>query len=100
MRTPLWRAANAGHAGAVQLLLRAGGDPRTPDDAGSKPYHVANGVEVKSMLECWDVSVTETIKQALGANQKKQEKEEGEGEETKPRDERGPAGGRAKVADI
>lgn len=80
MRTPLWRAANAGQAGAVQLLLRAGGDPRTPDDAGSKPYHVANGVEVKMMLECWDVSVTETIKQAFGANQKKMEKERKEKE--------------------
>jgi len=77
-RTPLWRAANAGHPGAVQLLLRAGGDPRTPDEAGAKPYHVANGLEVKSLLECWDVSVTEAIKQQIGANQKKLEREKKE----------------------
>lgn len=77
-RTPLWRAANAGHPGAVQLLLRAGGDPRTPDETGSKPYHVANGAEVKSLLECWDVSVTEAIRQVMGANQKKLEREKKE----------------------
>ncbi|CAE8689032.1 unnamed protein product [Polarella glacialis] len=66
-RTPLWRASNAGYTECVQLLLRAGGDPRTPDEAGVKPYNVANGVEVKMLLECWDVSVTETLKEAKGA---------------------------------
>uniref|UniRef100_A0A7S4UFD6 Uncharacterized protein n=1 Tax=Alexandrium monilatum TaxID=311494 RepID=A0A7S4UFD6_9DINO len=75
MRTPLWRAANAGHSGAVQMLLRAGGDPRTPDEIGAKPYHVANGVEVKTLLECWDVSITEKLVTTMAANQKKIERE-------------------------
>jgi len=74
-RTPLWRAANAGHAGCVRMLLRAGGDPRLPDENGAKPYHVANGAETKSLLECWDVSVTEKIMQGIHVNQKKAERE-------------------------
>lgn len=56
------------------MLLRAGGDPRTTNDAAQKPYDVANGPEVKSLLECWDVSVTESIKAVKGAQLKKQQK--------------------------
>jgi len=62
------------------MLLRAGGDPRTPDEAGAKPYHVANGAEVKSLLECWDVSVTEKIAHTVAANNKKVQKEREEKE--------------------
>mmetsp|Transcript_55595 Transcript_55595/g.110492 ORF Transcript_55595/g.110492 Transcript_55595/m.110492 type:complete len:562 (-) Transcript_55595:72-1757(-) len=74
-RTPLWRAANAGHARCVRMLLRAGGDPRIPDEHGAKPYHVANGADTKSLLECWDVSVTEKMLEGIHMNQKKLERE-------------------------
>jgi len=74
-RTPMWRAANAGHAGCVRMLLRAGGDPRIPDEQAAKPYHVANGVDTKALLECWDVSVTEKILEGIHVNQKKVERE-------------------------
>jgi len=55
MRTPLWRASYAGHPSCVQYLLRAGGDPRTPDEVGAKPYDVANGPEVRLIpVECFN----------------------------------------------
>ena len=60
-RTPLWRAAYAGHARVVQMLLRAGSDPRTPDEQGQKPWEQANGADVKLLLESWDTSVADYV---------------------------------------
>lgn len=40
-RTPLWWAADRGHAGAVRVLLQAGAAPNQPDRGGQKPLHTA-----------------------------------------------------------
>ncbi|KAI8692655.1 hypothetical protein NCS56_00022500 [Fusarium sp. Ph1] len=40
-RTPLWWAADRGHAGAVRVLLQAGAAPNQPDLGGQKPLHKA-----------------------------------------------------------
>ncbi|RSL92936.1 hypothetical protein CDV31_014941 [Fusarium ambrosium] len=40
-RTPLWWAADRGHAGAVRVLLQAGAAPNQPDRGGQKPLHNA-----------------------------------------------------------
>lgn len=40
-RTPLWWAADRGHAGAVRVLLQAGAASNKPDLEGQKPLHKA-----------------------------------------------------------
>eukprot|EP00928_Gymnodinium_smaydae_P080431 TRINITY_DN64122_c0_g1_i1.p1 TRINITY_DN64122_c0_g1~~TRINITY_DN64122_c0_g1_i1.p1 ORF type:complete len:575 (-),score=99.29 TRINITY_DN64122_c0_g1_i1:125-1849(-) len=58
-RTPLWRAAFSGSEEATRELLRGGGDPREPDSEGVRPIAVANGPAVRTILACWDTSVTD-----------------------------------------
>lgn len=70
-RTPLWRAAYAGRADLIRILLRCGGDPREPDEQGAKPIDVASNAESKELLLCWDTSATERMVQA-GAFARKQ----------------------------
>jgi len=65
-RTPLWRAAYAGCAEAIQALLRGGGDPREYDEQGQKPFDVTSSKDGKNYLMSWDISATDIIK-AKGA---------------------------------
>ena len=75
-RTPLWRAANAGHGVVVGILLRGGADPRIPDENATRPLDVANGEETKMLLECWDIRVTKKLKQEMRASMPKQAREQ------------------------
>ncbi|XP_040847526.1 IQ motif and ankyrin repeat domain-containing protein 1 [Ochotona curzoniae] len=66
-RTPLYRAAFAGHLEAVELLLKLGADPRVYADDGSTPEQVASLEAVASVLQSWDLSLTEAMLQNMDA---------------------------------
>ena len=50
-RTPLYRAAEEGHAAVVEQLLAAGADGTAAADDGSTPRSIAQGDGVLAMLE-------------------------------------------------
>ncbi|KAM6171839.1 IQ motif and ankyrin repeat domain-containing protein 1 [Erethizon dorsatum] len=60
-RTPLYRAAFGGHLEAVEVLLKLGADPRVYADDGSTPAQVASLNAVASVLQSWDLSLTEAM---------------------------------------
>mmetsp|Transcript_18153 Transcript_18153/g.31853 ORF Transcript_18153/g.31853 Transcript_18153/m.31853 type:complete len:553 (+) Transcript_18153:30-1688(+) len=60
-RTPLWRAAYAGHLEVVHELLEGGGDPRLYTEQGEAPADVASTDEVLEQLKAWDVSLTDEL---------------------------------------
>jgi len=60
-RTPLWRAAYAGHTDTVQVLLEGGGDPRLYDDQGQAPTDVATRDELLTALREWDLARTDEL---------------------------------------
>jgi len=80
-RTPLWRAANAGHGVVVGILLRGGADPRITDENATRPGDVANDEDSKMLLECWDIRVTDKLQRKRRASLPKHEREQIEKEE-------------------
>eukprot|EP00730_Choanoeca_flexa_P004031 TRINITY_DN11580_c0_g1_i16.p1 TRINITY_DN11580_c0_g1~~TRINITY_DN11580_c0_g1_i16.p1 ORF type:complete len:590 (+),score=130.91 TRINITY_DN11580_c0_g1_i16:38-1771(+) len=60
-RTPLYRAAFAGHAAAVVRLLEAGADPRMYDNEGMPASEVAANAECREVLETWDIAKTDVL---------------------------------------
>jgi len=62
-RTALHRAAFQGHQEVVQLLLERGSDPRTKDRQGELPYDMASNDETRAVLEGWDVTQTDKLKE-------------------------------------
>nr|XP_048310443.1 IQ motif and ankyrin repeat domain-containing protein 1 [Myodes glareolus] len=74
-RTPLYRAAFGGHLEAVEVLLKLGADPRVYADDGSTPEQVASLVAVASVLQSWDLSLTEAMLQNMEAEQHRRAQE-------------------------
>ncbi|XP_013375509.1 PREDICTED: putative IQ motif and ankyrin repeat domain-containing protein LOC642574 homolog isoform X2 [Chinchilla lanigera] len=66
-RTPLYRAAFGGHLEAVEVLLKLGADPRVYADDGNTPAQVASLNAVASVLQSWDLSLTEAMLQNMEA---------------------------------
>ncbi|XP_031202583.1 putative IQ motif and ankyrin repeat domain-containing protein LOC642574 homolog isoform X1 [Mastomys coucha] len=74
-RTPLYRAAFGGHLEAVEVLLKIGADPRVYADDGSTPEQVASLAAVVSVLQSWDLSLTEAMLQNMEAEQQRRVQE-------------------------
>ncbi|XP_038936453.1 IQ motif and ankyrin repeat domain-containing protein 1 isoform X3 [Rattus norvegicus] len=74
-RTPLYRAAFGGHLEAVEVLLKNGADPRVYADDGSTPEQVASLAAVVSVLQSWDLSLTEAMLQNMEAEQQRRAQE-------------------------
>ncbi|XP_051015301.1 IQ motif and ankyrin repeat domain-containing protein 1 [Acomys russatus] len=74
-RTPLYRAAFGGHLEAVEVLLKLGADPRVYADDGSTPEQVASLDTVASVLQSWDLSLTEAMLQNMEAEQQRRAQE-------------------------
>ncbi|CAJ1348658.1 unnamed protein product [Effrenium voratum] len=66
-RTALHRACFQGHQAVAQLLLKRGSDPRSKDRHGERPFDMASNDETRAVLEAWDVSKTDTLKEARAA---------------------------------
>ncbi|XP_077656869.1 IQ motif and ankyrin repeat domain-containing protein 1 [Urocitellus parryii] len=75
-RTPLYRAAFGGHLEAVELLLKLGADPRVYADDGSTPEQVASLDAVASVLQTWDLGLTEAMLQNMEAEQQRRAQED------------------------
>ena len=60
-RTPLWRAAFMDHAETVELLLKAGADPRLKSDAADTPQMVAPSQPLKQLLAEWPIEECERL---------------------------------------
>ncbi|KAG8515392.1 putative IQ motif and ankyrin repeat domain-containing protein [Galemys pyrenaicus] len=74
-RTPLYRAAFGGHLEAVEVLLKLGADPRMHADDGSTPEQVASLDAVVSVLQSWDLSLTEAMLRNMEAEQQRRAQE-------------------------
>ncbi|XP_054564378.1 IQ motif and ankyrin repeat domain-containing protein 1 isoform X1 [Eptesicus fuscus] len=74
-RTPLYRAAFGGHLEAVEVLLKLGADPRVYADDGSTPAQVASLDAVASVLQAWDLSLTEAMLQNMEAERQRRAQE-------------------------
>ncbi|XP_075861065.1 IQ motif and ankyrin repeat domain-containing protein 1 isoform X2 [Microcebus murinus] len=74
-RTPLYRAAFRGHLEAVEVLLKLGADPRVYAEDGSTPEQVASLDAVASVLQSWDLSLTETMLRNMEAEQQRRAQE-------------------------
>ncbi|KAM9626364.1 IQ motif and ankyrin repeat domain-containing protein 1-like [Trichechus inunguis] len=74
-RTPLYRAAFGGHLEAVEVLLKLGADPRIYAEDGSTPEQVASLDAVVSVLQSWDLSLTEAMLQNMEAEQQRRAQE-------------------------
>ncbi|XP_067091813.1 IQ motif and ankyrin repeat domain-containing protein 1-like [Osmerus mordax] len=75
-RTPIFRAAFGGHLAAVQTLLQLGADPRIYADDGSTPAQVASGEALVSILEGWDLSITDCMLKKMREKQQRSTEEE------------------------
>ncbi|XP_070238603.1 IQ motif and ankyrin repeat domain-containing protein 1 isoform X5 [Bos mutus] len=74
-RTPLYRAAFGGHLEAVEVLLKLGADPRVYADDGSTPEQVASLDTVVSVLQSWDLSLTDAMLRNMEAEQERRAQE-------------------------
>ncbi|XP_039701976.1 IQ motif and ankyrin repeat domain-containing protein 1 isoform X2 [Pteropus medius] len=74
-RTPLYRAAFGGHLEAVEVLLKLGADPRVYADDGSTPAQVASLDAVASVLQSWDLSLTEAMLRNMEAERQRRAQE-------------------------
>ncbi|KAM9689694.1 IQ motif and ankyrin repeat domain-containing protein 1 isoform 4-T6 [Dama dama] len=74
-RTPLYRAAFGGHLEAVEVLLKLGADPRVYADDGSTPEQVASLDTVVSVLQSWDLSLTDAMLRNMEAERERRAQE-------------------------
>jgi len=81
-RTALHRACFQGHHEVAQLLLERGSDLRTKDRHGELPFDMASNDETRAVLEAWDVTKTDALKEertaALDAEDEKNVRNEEE----------------------
>ncbi|KAL5251308.1 hypothetical protein ACHWQZ_G016861 [Mnemiopsis leidyi] len=70
-RSPLYRAAFAGHVEAVQMCLQCGADPRLRADDGCSAGDISTNPIIKEILREWDVSDTERLLSNLQLEQEK-----------------------------
>lgn len=70
-RTPLYRAAFAGHVEAVQQCLQCGADPRIKADDGCAPVDISTNPTIKEILNEWDIADTERLFNNLQLEQEK-----------------------------
>lgn len=81
-RTALHRACFQGHHEVAQVLLERGSDPRTKDRHGELPFDMASNDETRAVLEAWDVTKTDALKEertaALDAEDEKNVRNEEE----------------------
>lgn len=75
-RTPIYRAAFAGHFDVVKTLLEHGGDPRFLDSDGVTAAQIAALPEIKQSIEEWDVSHTDVLLEKLEKENKLRKAEE------------------------
>jgi len=61
-RTPLHRAAFGGFLETVRFLLERGSDPRLKDLQSDKPFDLASNDETRTLLDAWDVAITDRLK--------------------------------------
>ncbi|XP_070658392.1 IQ motif and ankyrin repeat domain-containing protein 1 isoform X7 [Bos indicus] len=83
-RTPLYRAAFGGHLEAVEVLLKLGADPRVYADDGSTPEQVASLDTVVSVLQSWDLSLTDAMLRNMEAEQERRAQEAARHKEHEP----------------
>ncbi|XP_070320474.1 IQ motif and ankyrin repeat domain-containing protein 1 isoform X4 [Odocoileus virginianus] len=74
-RTPLYRAAFGGYLEAVEVLLKLGADPRIYADDGSTPEQVASLDTVVSVLQSWDLSLTDAMLRNMEAERERRARE-------------------------
>ncbi|KAI0224680.1 putative IQ motif and ankyrin repeat domain-containing protein [Lamellibrachia satsuma] len=75
-RTPLYRAAFAGHLGACEMLLQFGADPRLLAEDGQTAEHVASQQGVQTLFKEWDIGETESLLQKLDGEKSKRAEED------------------------
>ena len=64
-RTPLWRAAFAGHLECVQCLLENGADPRLYSQDGQRVRDAATKDNVIELLNNWNIQLTDRMLQQI-----------------------------------
>jgi hypothetical protein len=64
-RTPLWRAAFAGHLDCVQCLLENGADPRLYSQDGQRVKDAATKDSVVELLNNWNIGLTDKMLQQI-----------------------------------
>uniref|UniRef100_UPI00398F4F53 IQ motif and ankyrin repeat domain-containing protein 1-like isoform X1 n=1 Tax=Pristiophorus japonicus TaxID=55135 RepID=UPI00398F4F53 len=67
-RTPLYRAAFGGHLAALEMLLQYGADPRIYAEDGIRPAEIASTDAVVKILQEWDISTTEALREKMEAD--------------------------------
>ncbi|CAF0858054.1 unnamed protein product [Brachionus calyciflorus] len=75
-RTPLWRAAFAGHLNCVQILLENGGDPRMYSQDGQRVIDAATKDNVIDILKNWNIQLTERMLQQIDKSRREIKQEQ------------------------
>jgi ankyrin repeat protein len=60
-RTPIWRAAFAGHLNCVQILLENGADPRINSQDGQRVLDSTTNEQIVNLLTNWNIQLTERM---------------------------------------
>lgn len=71
MRTPLYRAAFAGHLEACEILLQNGSDPRMYASDGQTPEQIASVTAIQQLIQGWDLEQTESLLKRLEAEKER-----------------------------
>jgi len=74
-RSPLYRAAFAGHLSAVQILLQHGADPRIISHDQNTAAEVCSIPEIVDILQNWDIKLTEDLMNKLSKEKELRENE-------------------------